>query len=226
MPLPRRNSAIAAVILAAGASTRMGTPKQLLQFQGRSLLRTVTETAIAADCDPIYVVLGAYFNQIQSEVSALPVHIVENREWQMGMGASICSGIQALPTQTPDVEAAILLLCDQPFVSPQLIEQLKSLHYSSRQPIVASIYQNTIGVPALFHSTLFSELVSLPLSEGAKTLIQRHQNKVMTIDFALGAIDLDTPEDYQRYLKEKLEIQATVSLNDSQMIHREVEADA
>lgn len=203
MQPPRENSAIAAVILAAGASTRMGTPKQLLQFQGRSLLRSIAETAIAADCHPIVVVLGAYIEQIKPEVSDLPVQVVENRQWQTGMGSSIRSGTQALLNITPAVEAAIFLLCDQPFVSPQIIRQLQSIYDSTDRPIVASTYQNTVGVPALFHSTLFSELIGLQQLEGAKTVIQRHLNRVMTVDFPQGEIDVDTPEDFQWCLSQK-----------------------
>jgi molybdenum cofactor cytidylyltransferase len=197
------NSAIAAVILAAGASTRMGTPKQLLQFQGQSLLRSMIEKAIAAHCSPILVVLGAYIEQIQSEVGVLPARVVENREWQSGMGSSIRVGVQALLDDDPAVQAAILLLCDQPFVSSQLILKLKSFSCPTHQPIVASTYQNTIGVPALFPSRLFSELVDLHPLDGAKTVIQRHINSVIPVDFPQGAIDLDTPKDYQRYLNQQ-----------------------
>ncbi|MGL5878470.1 MAG: nucleotidyltransferase family protein [Xenococcaceae cyanobacterium] len=189
--------AIAAVILAAGASTRMGTPKQLLLDRGQSLLRRVTETAIAAHCSPIFVVLGAYSDRIRCELKDLPVQVVENLEWQKGMGSSIRHGIQALMKTSPIVEAVILLLCDQPFVSAQTIHQLESVYRSTNHPIIASAYQNTIGVPALFDSTLFLELTRLTQAEGAKKVIQRHINSVVTVEFPQGAIDLDTPNDYQ-----------------------------
>jgi molybdenum cofactor cytidylyltransferase len=197
MQIDRSSSQIAAVILAAGASTRMGTPKQLLQWHGKSLLRSITETAIAADCDPIIIVLGASGDKIQAEVSDLPVQIVTNPEWQTGMGSSIRTGIQALVDRNMDVKATILLLCDQPFVSPQTIWQLRSIYDATHQSIVASSYQNTIGVPALFDRHLFSELLKLHQLEGAKTVIQRYLNTVETIDFPQGSIDLDTPQDYQ-----------------------------
>jgi molybdenum cofactor cytidylyltransferase len=198
--LPSRQGAIAAVILAAGASTRMGMPKQLLPYRGRSLLRRATETAIAAHCSPIFVVLGAYSDRIYSEISDLPIQAIENREWQTGMGSSIRCGIQALMDTSPSVEATILLLCDQPFVSTQTIHQLESVYRSTNYPIIASAYQNTIGVPALFHSTLFSELTRLTQAEGAKKVIQRHINSVVTVEFPQGAIDVDTPDDYQQSL--------------------------
>lgn len=205
MQFDRQNSQIAAVILAAGASTRMGTPKQLLQWQGRSLLRSITETAISADCSPIIVVLGADSDslnerlrqRIQAEVIDLPVQVVNNPKWQTGMGSSIRMGIQALVDLNMDVKAAILLLCDQPFVSPQIIQQLRSSYDATHQSIVASSYQDTIGVPALFDRQLFSELLELNQLEGAKTLIQHHLNAVEIIDFEKGSIDLYTPKDYQ-----------------------------
>jgi molybdenum cofactor cytidylyltransferase len=190
-------NAIAAIILAAGASTRMGTPKQLLLYQGRSLLSRITETAIAAHCSPVFVVLGAYSAQIRCEIKDLPVQVVENPEWQTGMGSSI----QALIKTSPLVEAAILLLCDQPFVSAPTIHQLQSVYRSTNNPIIASAYQNTIGVPALFDSTLFLELTGLTQAEGAKKVIQRHINSVVTVEFPQGAIDLDTPSDYQQCFK-------------------------
>jgi molybdenum cofactor cytidylyltransferase len=161
MPSNILTKKIAAIILAAGASNRMGTPKQLLPWQGRSLLRSITETAIAAHCHPIIVVLGAYSVQIKPEVRNLPVQVVDNPEWQMGMGSSISKGIQALLNQDIVVDATILLLCDQPLVSLHTIQQIRSIYETTHQPIVASTYDKTIGVPALFHTKLFPELADL-----------------------------------------------------------------
>jgi molybdenum cofactor cytidylyltransferase len=196
------DATISAIILAAGASTRMGTPKQLLLYEGQSLLRRITETAIAADCSPIVVVLGANSDRIHCEVSNLPIQSIENHEWQTGMGSSIRSGIQAVINTSPLVEAVILLLCDQPFVSVQTIHQLTSRYRSTSQPIVASAYQGIVGVPALFQATLFSELAGLTQAEGAKTVIQRYINSVVTVEFPQGAIDIDTPKDYQQCLEQ------------------------
>jgi molybdenum cofactor cytidylyltransferase len=190
---------IAAVILAAGASTRMGTPKQLLLYQGKSLLRRITETAIAADCSPVVVVLGANCDRLCGEVNDLPVQVVENQDWQTGMGASIRSGIHELINTDGGVEAAILLLCDQPLVSGQTIHQLQTLYRSTRSPIVASGYQGIIGVPALFQAALFSELTQLT-QEGARTVMQRYIDSVVVLDFPQGAIDIDTPDQYQQWL--------------------------
>jgi molybdenum cofactor cytidylyltransferase len=122
---------------------------------------------------------------------------VNNPEWPTGMGSSMRMGIQAFLDLNMDVKATILLLCDEPFVSPQIIQQLRSSYDATHQSIVVSSYRDTIGVPALFDRQLFSELLELNQLEGAKTLIQHHLNAVETIDFEKGSIDLDTPKDYQ-----------------------------
>lgn len=201
MPSDIFSKKIAAIILAAGSSTRMGTPKQLLLWQGRSLLKSITETAINAHCYPIIVVLGAYSAQIKPEVCNLPVQVVDNPAWQMGMGSSISKGIQALLSQDIVIDATIFLLCDQPLVSLHTIQQMRSIYEETHQPIVASTYHKTVGVPALFHAKLFSELADLHQSEGAKIVIQRHLDSVATFDFPQGAIDIDSPQEYQLLLK-------------------------
>jgi molybdenum cofactor cytidylyltransferase len=122
---------------------------------------------------------------------------VNNPEWPTGMGSSMRMGIQAFLDLNMDVKATILLLCDEPFVSLQIIQQLRSSYDATHQSIVASSYRDTIGVPALFDRQLFSELLELNQLEGAKTLIQHHLNAVEIIDFEKGSIDLYTPKDYQ-----------------------------
>ena len=191
---------IAAIILAAGASTRMGRPKQLLPFRGCSLLVRAAQTAIASGCYPSIVVLGAEIDRIRGDVETLPVQVAENPDWETGMGSSIRIGIQALMASDPDIEAAILLLCDRPFVSVRSIDRLVTAYRSTDRPIVASGYNDTIGVPALFHRTLFPELLSLSGVHGAKSLMGRYLTQIVPIEFPEEAIDLDTPEDYRKIL--------------------------
>jgi molybdenum cofactor cytidylyltransferase len=201
MQNPSQNEAtIAIIILAAGKSSRMGTPKQLLPYQGKTLLRHITEIAIASVCHPIIVVLGAYYKEISNELKSLPVQIVENTEWATGMGSSIRCGIQALIPFSNSVEAAVILVCDQPFVTPQTINQLVDAYHSTQQPIVASAYENTLGVPALFQRKLFPELSRLNDTEGAKNVIKCHKQSTFSIEFPQGAIDLDTPDGLQQFL--------------------------
>jgi molybdenum cofactor cytidylyltransferase len=185
------------VILAAGASTRMGTPKQLLCHRQQSFLTYAVEVAIASVCDPIVVVLGANADQMRSQVAPFLVQVVES-QWQEGMSASIRSGIQALAA-TSETEAAVLMLCDQPFVSAAVIDQLVEVYQQTGRSIVASAYADTLGVPALFGRSRWAELTSLRQAEGAKQVIIRHQQDVAVVPFAEGAIDIDTPQDYAQF---------------------------
>ncbi|MFE1746883.1 NTP transferase domain-containing protein [Coleofasciculus sp. H7-2] len=187
------------IVLAAGASTRMGTPKQLLLYQGRSFLRHTAEIAIASICQPIVVVLGANAERMKPEVNLLPVQIVENPQWAEGMSSSIRVGIEALANLNQNLEAVAIALCDQPFISSQLLNQIVEAYHLTRQPIIASEYAGSLGVPALFSRTLFPELMSLKTTVGAKQIIKKYSSEVFRLPFPEGVIDIDTPKDYQKF---------------------------
>jgi molybdenum cofactor cytidylyltransferase len=193
---------IGLVILAAGASTRMGAAKQLLPFRGRSLLRHATEEALASGCRPIVVVLGAHAEQLEQEISELPVRVVVNGRWSEGMGTSIQAGIEALTAGAggDEVVAAILAVCDQPFFSAGIIHELIAAHERSGRALVAATYEGTRGVPALFGRCLFPELTALDGHEGARRVIQAHPDETLAVPFPEGARDVDTPEDYARLM--------------------------
>lgn len=189
------------VILAAGASTRLGTPKQLLRSGGKSLLLQAAQTALASVCKPVVIVLGAYAELLKQEVQDLPVQVVENPHWQEGMGGSIGTGIKAINSFSDNIEAVVLMLCDQPFVSVDLINNLVKTSGITKHSIVASQYQETFGVPTLFKRKLFEELLSLKSAEGAKKIITKYSSEVDSVAFASGVIDIDTLDDYQAFLK-------------------------
>ena len=191
-------SNIAIIILAAGASTRMGRPKQLLPYQGRSLLRHTIENAVASVCKPIVVVLGANAENIRSEISESDIKIVENPDWHLGMSSSIRRGIISLVTDYKTVDAVVITVCDQPFLSSEIINHLVSTYHSTRKPIIACEYADTLGVPVLFSQIFFSKLENLTEDVGAKKIIKNHYHEVFSIPFPLGAIDIDTPHDYQQ----------------------------
>lgn len=192
---------VGAVIVAAGASTRMGTPKQLLQFDGRSFLRHTTEVALASMCKPIVVVLGRVAEKMRHEIDQQTVVVVENQEWHRGMGTSISVGIKVINNISTNIEAVVLLLCDQPFVNSDVINQLVEAHYTTHKPIIACEYASTLGVPALFSRKFFSELMNLDGEKGAKQVIRKYSDSVFSLPFAGGAIDIDTPQDYEQLLK-------------------------
>jgi molybdenum cofactor cytidylyltransferase len=189
---------IGLIILAAGASTRMGDPKQLLLFQGRSLLRSMAEAAVASRCHPIVVVLGSQADRIKLEVHSLDLHSVANLEWAKGMGTSIAVGLTALTVIKSDLDAVVIAMSDQPFVGSDLLNRLVESYQATQSPIVASAYANTLGVPALFDRSFFTALMTIDKDVGARDLIKRHAEKVVQVSFPQGAIDVDTPAQYQQ----------------------------
>ncbi|BCL38211.1 NTP transferase domain-containing protein [Nostoc sp. MS1] len=191
---------IGIIILAAGASKRLGQPKQLLTYQGKPLIQYITEVAINSQCRPIVVVLGAYAEKIEPYLLNLDIHIVDNQQWSSGMASSIGCGLNAIEAIAPDIEALVLMLSDQPFVSLTLINQLIAAYQTTNCPIVASEYSGILGVPALFHKTLFSELALLQGDMGARKIIRQHEASCLSIPFSEGVIDIDTLEDYEKLL--------------------------
>ncbi|HIK14656.1 MAG TPA: nucleotidyltransferase family protein [Leptolyngbyaceae cyanobacterium M33_DOE_097] len=191
-------SRIGILILAAGASTRLGQPKQLLNYRGKPLIRDMAEVAIKSGCQPVGVVVGAYSEIITSHLDDLGIHIIYNEQWITGMASSIRCGLERMVTITPELDAIVLMVCDQPFVSADLIRQLIRQHHAKNCAIVASEYADILGVPALFHQTLFPELASLQGDVGAKSIICQHRFQADSISFAEGAIDLDCPQDLKR----------------------------
>lgn len=186
------------VILAAGASTRMGTPKQLLPYGEHTLLSHTVEVAIASICHPIIVILGAYAEQIRPEISQYPIQILENTRWNEGMSSSIQVGIQALDKASEKPDAVVVTLCDQPFISTQLVNQLVETYFTTGKPIIASEYAGTLGVPTLFSSSFFPNLMDLKGAAGAKKIIEKYSDRVFSIPFLEGTVDIDTPEEYNQ----------------------------
>jgi molybdenum cofactor cytidylyltransferase len=187
-----------AVILAAGGSSRFGQPKQLLPFRDKTLLRTIIDAACEAGCSPLVVVLGSDGEKIHPELANANVMEVRNANWQCGIGSSIRSGVQALIDHAPDVEAILLLVCDQPAVNARVMEDLIATRETTKKEIVASCYADTVGVPALFDRSLFGRLLSLGDEAGAKSIILQNPERVAQFAFPEGAIDIDTWEDWEK----------------------------
>jgi molybdenum cofactor cytidylyltransferase len=187
-----------AVILAAGESSRLGRPKPLIQFRGRTLLRRVVDAAGEAGCSPIIVVVGSDGKKLAPKLEQTSAIIVENENWRNGMGTSIRSGVRKLIDNSPELEAIVLLLCDQPFVDASMIKRLIARREESRKPIVASSYAATLGVPALFDRVCFEELLGLDDQGGAKPIILRNPERVAEISFPEGKIDIDTAADWEK----------------------------
>jgi len=189
---------IGAVILAAGGSSRFGQPKQLIPFQGKSLVRRIIDAACEAGCSPVIVVIRSEDEELHRELEGAGVVTVENQEWQRGIGSSIRCGIQGLINNSPDVEASVLLVCDQPAVDARVIQRLIAVCEITGKSIVASTYADTIGVPALFSRSVFEELLSLGDKRGAKSIMLGSRERVASLSFPAGQIDIDTWEDWKK----------------------------
>jgi molybdenum cofactor cytidylyltransferase len=193
---------IGIIILAAGESKRMGTPKQLLDISGISLLRRTVSVALATDLDPVVLVVGANKPQIVPEIADLRLTIIDNSMWRTGMASSVKMGMAALWMNNKNIDAVLMLVCDQPFLTVEVLNRLIAQYQQKKPPIVACQYAGQVGVPAVFDRTIFEELLNLTGDKGAKPILMNHLDEVHLIDFEDGIIDLDTPEDYEK-LKSK-----------------------
>ena len=190
-------STVGLLLLAAGASRRLGAPKQLLAYKGESLLRRAARTALASLCRPVIVVLGAHRESVESEIADLPLEIVFNEGWAMGMGASIRAGMEYL-TARADTRAVVVMLCDQPRVEARIINELVAAYRVTNAPLVTAKYDGTHGVPALFDQRLYPALLALTGSQGAKSLILAHSAHLSEVPTPEAALDVDTLADYER----------------------------
>jgi len=185
-----------AVILAAGASHRMGEPKQLLPLAGQPLLLRAVEAALASPAWPVVVVLGAHADKIRPLLARRPVLVAENPAWAEGMASSLRAGIAVLQQFSRTLDAAVIALCDQPAFSADTIAQLVATQRIARRSIVAARYSGRHGAPALFLREHFNTLTHLTGEEGARLLLNGDASRIASVDLPALALDLDTPADY------------------------------
>lgn len=186
---------IGAILLAAGGSSRLGRPKQLVEFEGKTLIRRAAEMLAASKCSPVVVVLGAEIERSSEQLNGLDISICVNENWSDGISSSIKAGLDAVLRREPAVDAVVIALCDQPFVTAEDIDLLLATFRMTGSPIVAASYSDTIGVPALFAREVFNDLFALKGDQGARKLIQQQSEKVSTVDIQRAATDIDRPDD-------------------------------
>jgi molybdenum cofactor cytidylyltransferase len=192
---------IAVIILAAGASSRLDTPKQLLMYRGKTLLQQMLQVAADSMAQSIFVVLGANADNIKNNMDFGKAHLAVNANWQEGMASSIRCGINELVRMDPLADGAVLMVCDQPYVTSSILNDLIKAHQNTGKHIVASSYNGTFGVPALFHKNIFPELLQLKGDAGARSIIQQRAKEVEAVLFSKGNVDIDTAADYQELSK-------------------------
>ena len=188
---------VAIIILAAGASSRMGQPKQLLEWDNQPLIRRVAQTALAAQAEAVYVVVGGAGAAVTAALDNLPVQIVACPHYATGQSASLRAGIAALATHT---DAALIMLGDQPFVTTAIIDALISVWRESRAPIVAPTFDGRRGNPVLFDRSMFAELLTVQGDQGARTVLQSTAAHIRLVPFigTRALEDIDTIDDYHR----------------------------
>lgn len=186
------------IILAAGNSSRLGTPKQLVEFNGTPLLDQAIKAATEAVSGPVIIVTGANREQFGDITETSKVNIAVNQDWEEGMASSIRKGIHTIEQSGKEVDGAIIMVCDQPYCDAAVLKQLIDAQSTTGKAAIASAYSGSIGTPVLFQRELFEELKKLSGDSGAKKLLQSHPNLVSTIPFEKGVIDIDTPEDLQK----------------------------
>ena len=191
----QENKNIAIIILAAGSSSRLGRPKQLLELDGNTLLQKSITTALNVSKNVI-VVLGANENLIRPTISGSPIEIVLNKNWADGMSSSIRIGMSVL--EKKEHKAVLIMLCDQPYVDDFLLKKMISVFEKSKLPIVASEYEGKVGVPAIFDVSFFQKLKMLEGQKGAKILIMNNLKQIERFAFEKGKIDIDTEEDWKK----------------------------
>lgn len=195
-----RKRMIAAIILAAGQSSRMGQHKLLLPLLGKPLVLHTVENALAAGCAEVLVVVGYQADAVRRLLTDYPVRVIENPAYAQGQSTSMRAGIAAL---APQIEAAMILLADQPLVNPAMLQRLMQAWQDTAQPIVAPYYAGQRGNPVLFARALFPELLSVTGDQGGREVLQRHAQQVESVQIAdiAAAQDLDTWQEYQALLR-------------------------
>jgi len=186
----------AIIILAAGASKRLGEPKQLLVFNGNTLLQnTIDEVSKVENVIPFLVISEGFDFKTDSDIK-----IIVNKESHFGISSSIKIGLKNVLDFIPNLENCIFCVSDQPFINEAIFNALIEKKQESGKGIIASFYEETIGVPMLFDKIYFEELLQLSNDEGAKKIAIKHENDLETIDFPKGKIDIDTHEDYKKLI--------------------------
>ncbi len=181
------------MILAAGGSTRFGSPKQLFEYEGQPLVRRAATTAAAAGLDPVIVVLGAHAEEVAKALASMgSLTLVTNAGWHTGQASSLTLGIEA--AIAANAEAAVVMLADQPLVDARSLERFVTAFRAGHRVIAAS-YEDTFGAPALFGAEHFGAIMSLPGDHGAGRWLKENSSIVTTIRMDSAAVDVDSPED-------------------------------
>ena len=195
---------ISGILLAAGLSTRMGEPKQLLPFRGSTIIQTVVNNMLQAKFDEVIVILGHCADRIQPVINDLPVKTVINPNYHDGMLTSVQAGVRSIHNITDCNQFAFsIMLVDQPLISSAVIDNVIDAYISNDKGIVLPSYKNRRGHPVIFNKKYVNEILKLGSdSEGVRTLYKLHTNDIHYVNVDTNAIlrDIDNKEDYKNIL--------------------------
>lgn len=193
---------IGIIILAAGASSRMGRAKQVLEvIKGKSMLRKTAELALETSLRPVVVVVGAHKKEVVPELEGLGVTIIDNSKWEEGIASSMTMGLAGLYMMNKGLTGAVVLVCDQPFVSTELIEYMVKRFDDSGKKAVVCRYGKSWGFPVVIDSSFFAETTHLTGEDEVVKVLENNLKELDFVDFDKGAVNLNTPEDYLEYIK-------------------------
>jgi len=188
------NVRIAGILLAAGASTRMGSNKLMLELDGVPLVRRAAERMLAAGVAPLIVVTGHEPARVHEALAGLDITFVENLDYRGPTSGSLHAGLRAVPT---DASGALILLSDMPYVTTAMLAALVARAQTPDVPLVVSRYGDVFAPPLLFTRSLFDELLAWQGEGCGKAVVRRHENAAAVLEWTTAALaDIDTPDDY------------------------------
>lgn len=193
---------IAIAILAAGASKRMGSPKQLLKWEDSTIINHVIETCKNTVVNDVIVVLGANYEDIIRDINDTSVTVIHNKKWTLGLGKSIAFVVQYCLDSKANRDGLLVVLADQPYVTTSFLNKMIEAFHVDDEAILATEYHvHKKGVPVLFHKKYFEALVRLTGDDGAKSILKQQKAFVKAIQPDFKNIDIDTAQDYHKALK-------------------------
>ena len=193
---------IVAVILSAGESRRMGRPKALLPIDGQTFIERIVAALKQTKVGKIIVILGHNARELQSKISHLPVEILINTDYKLGQLSSLQLAVRNLQPDL-DCDGMLVHLVDHPYLAPALVEEMIRRFYETRKRIIVPKFHGKRGHPVIFSNALFDEILSAPMEEGAKAVVNAHRAETLEIETEEDgiAVDIDTPELYQQHVR-------------------------
>lgn len=195
-------SKLAVLLLAAGSSSRMGVPKQLLKWNNTTLLQHTINTVKQIKQDEVALVLGANFENIKSKIDTTELTVIYNENWEKGLGNSIACGINQIIKSVQQIDNVLIMLADQPLIDSNYLNEMIETQLLNPDKIICTSYQNKrLGVPAIFNKIYFKELSELNHDKGAKDLLNKNSDNILFLDGTYVISDIDTMEDYEALYK-------------------------